>query len=201
MTLVRLDGGKLFVHSPIAPDSELVKAVTALGEVAFLVSPNKIHHLYLGQWGELFPRARIYASPGLKEKRRDISFDGKLGNVPEPGWAGQIDQVVFAGSPVMQEVVFFHEKSRTVIFADLIENFDRDWFTGWKGWIARHWGITQPDGRAPLEWRLSFLFGHKQAKKALAKIMSWQPERIIVAHGACYEKDGVKELKRAFRWV
>lgn len=29
----------------------------------------------------------------------------------------------------------------------------------------------------------------------------WAPERIIIAHGRRYEKDGVKELRRAFRWV
>jgi len=201
MTIIRLEGGRLFVHSPIAPAPEMMAQVADLGNVAFLVSPNNIHHLYLGQWGDMFPEAQIYASPGLKDKRPDISFDGELCDVPEPDWAEEIDQVIFKGSPAMQEVVFFHKESRTLILADLIENFDRHWFTGWKGWVARIIGIVQPDGRAPLEWRLSFLFGKKDARSALAKIMSWQPECIIIAHGHIYEKDGMKELKRSFRWV
>jgi hypothetical protein len=31
--------------------------------------------------------------------------------------------------------------------------------------------------------------------------VAWQPERIILAHGRWYEKDGTEELRRAFRWL
>jgi hypothetical protein len=32
-------------------------------------------------------------------------------------------------------------------------------------------------------------------------MVAWAPERIVLAHGRCYEADGTAELKRAFRWI
>jgi hypothetical protein len=32
-------------------------------------------------------------------------------------------------------------------------------------------------------------------------MIGWAPERIILAHGRWYPRDGVAELERAFRWV
>ena len=201
MTVMRLDDGRLFIHSPIAPEPELVKEVTALGAVAFVVSPNKIHHLYLGHWRALFGDALMYASPGLAKKRTDLHFDGELGDAPETAWAGAIDQLIFKGSRVMREVVFFHKPSGTLILADLIENFPQDWFTGWKGLVARMTGITEPDGRAPLDWRLTFFGGRRAARKCVARIKAWHPQKIIIAHGTCYEHDAMAEIERAFRWA
>ena len=111
MTVIRLPSGgpddRIFIHSPISPTPELLQEVVALGEVAFIVSPNKIHHLFLGDWADIFPEAQVFASPGLMNKRPELSFDGELGDVPETGWARDIDQVIFAGSRVLDEVVFF----------------------------------------------------------------------------------------------
>jgi hypothetical protein len=32
-------------------------------------------------------------------------------------------------------------------------------------------------------------------------MIAWNPERIILVHGRWYQRDGVQELRRAFRWV
>ena len=50
MTVIRLPDGKLLLHSPIAPTAELVREVEALGPVAYLIAPNKFHHLFVGDW-------------------------------------------------------------------------------------------------------------------------------------------------------
>ncbi|MCP4072123.1 MAG: DUF4336 domain-containing protein, partial [Hyphomicrobiales bacterium] len=195
MTIIRLRSGKLFVHSPISPESELMNQTRALGEVEFIVSPNKIHHLYMGDWKELYPQAKIYASPGLKQRRKDLEFFSVLGDVADQGWAEEIDQHVFAGSWAMQEVLFFHKETRTLILADLIENFDKDWFSGWKRRVANLIGIVEPDGRAPLDYRMSFLGRKSMARASVERIRAWRPKNIIIAHGACYKGDGKKELE------
>ena len=61
------------------------------------------------------------------------------------------------GSLYFTEVVFFHHPSQTAIFADLIQNFSRDWFKGWRGLLARHGGIVEPNPSAPSDLRASFL--------------------------------------------
>ncbi|MGY2848592.1 MULTISPECIES: hypothetical protein [unclassified Bradyrhizobium] len=38
-------------------------------------------------------------------------------------------------------------------------------------------------------------------KAAVARMIEWDPERIILAHGRWYDRDGRAELERAFRWL
>jgi len=134
MVVARLEGGELWVWSPIELSEALRQEIDALGPVAHLTTPNRIHHLFLGPWKEAYPDAKLWAPPGLAKKRSDLTFDGELGDAPPGAWRGQIEQVVFRGSPFMQEVVFFHRASRTAVFGDLIENFELSFVDEhWKG--------------------------------------------------------------------
>lgn len=206
MVIVRLTSGALWVWSPIALDPELEAEVRALGPVAHLISPNKLHHLYLGAWQKAFAEATMWGLPSVQTKRGDLEFDGTLDETPPEEWREVIDQVVFSGSPFMDECVFFHRPSRTAIFADLSENFSREvlahdqrW-SWWKRIVARLWHITEPFGMAPLEWRLSFL-NRQKARAALDKIESWQAEQVVMAHGQWVREHGATFIERSFRWL
>lgn len=144
MALIRLSDASLFAWSPIPLSFALRREIDALGQVRHLVPPNALHHLFLGEWQRAYPQARLYAAPGLRKKRKDLEFDADLGDAPEPGWAADIDQVLMAGSFAMTEAVFFHRASRTVLFADLIQNLPPDWFKGWRGLLARVEGVVAP---------------------------------------------------------
>ena len=111
MAVIRLSDGSLFVWSPIAISDHICTSVGALGPVRHLVSPNALHHLFLADWKSAFPAARVYASPRLRRKRKDLAFDADLGDAPYPDWAPDIDQVVMHGSFALTEVVFFHRSS------------------------------------------------------------------------------------------
>jgi len=199
MVLIQLSEGQLFVWSPIALSGKLQRDIAALGTVSFLVSPNRLHHLFLQEWKAAYPRALAYASPGLRNKRPDIVFDGELGDLPESAWAPDIDQVVVGGSP-LTEVEFFHHPSRTVIFADLIQNFQPDCFKGWRAIVARLDGICAPNPGAPREWRLLF-YNRRIARSAMRRILTWPIERVLVAHGEPILLDGKTFLRRAFKWL
>jgi Domain of unknown function (DUF4336) len=200
MAAIRLANGDLFVWSPIALTAELKAGIDALGRTAHLVSPNPLHYLFMGEWKAAYPTAKLYASPGLAKKRRDLAFDATLGDAPEPAWAGDIDQVAMLGSFAMTEIVFFHRNSRAAIFADLLQNFPPDWFKGWRGFVARLDGITASDPGAPREWRFSFR-NRTAARKALARIVAWQPEQVVIAHGDMVRQDGTAFIRKAFRWL
>ena len=113
-----------------------------LGAVAHLVSPNKIHYAHIAAWKRAYPGAMAWASPGVRERAASrgvgVSFDGDLGDGPEEAWSGDLDQLVFRGSRFMEEVIFLHRKTRTLILADLIENFELGKIggrgAGWSGW-------------------------------------------------------------------
>ncbi len=47
MTIIRLENGDLFCHSPIALTKDLKEQVEKLGKVKHLVSPNWIHYAYI----------------------------------------------------------------------------------------------------------------------------------------------------------
>ena len=179
MAVIRLSDGSLFVWSPVALSDSLCASVDALGPVRHLVSPNALHHLFLGEWKSAFPAARVYASPRLRRKRKDLTFDAELDDAAEPDWATDIDQVVMHGSFALTEVVFFHRSSHTALFADLIQNFPRDWFKGWRGFLARHGAV----------------------RVSLEKVLAWPIERVLIAHGDLPTGDGVAFVRRAFTWL
>ncbi len=39
------------------------------------------------------------------------------------------------------------------------------------------------------------------AREALAKLLSWDFDKVIVAHGACVEGDAKPFVETAFRWL
>jgi hypothetical protein len=200
MTLVRLSDGGLWLCSPIELTDALAGEIKALGPVRHLVSPNKIHHLFLGQWAQAWPEAKLWASPGLARRRRDLSFDGELGDAAEPAWERDIDQLIFRGSFALEEVVFFHRASRSAIITDLVQKFDPTTQRGWRGLLMRLDGLVGPEGSTPRELRLTF-WNRRAAREALRKMLGWNPQRLIIAHGQWVRENGREALARALSWV
>ena len=101
----------------------------------------------------------------------------------------------------IEEFVFFHRTSATVILADLIENFEARKLGRGMRWIARLGGVLDPDGKTPLDMRMTFLGRRRIARECFGKIIAWHPRRAILAHGRWYPENADAELRRAFRWL
>jgi hypothetical protein len=200
MALARLRDGSLWVWSPIKLSPELDRAVDALGPVRHIVSPNKIHHLFLEEWAERWPDAQIHAPPGLATRRPDLHFDTNLGDAADSAWAADIDQTIFRGSFAMEEVVFFHRPSRSAIFCDLVQRHDPAAMKGLKGLLMRLDGLVGEHGSTPREWRASFL-RRSRARLARARVLAWEPESLVIAHGACARENATQTLARALAWI
>jgi Domain of unknown function (DUF4336) len=142
MTVVRLDDGTLLLHSPIHLSQSLRSELDLLGPVKHIVSPNKLHHLFLEAAVGTYSEAKLYVPPGLVEKRPEFSYGALLTDRAPDFWAGVLEQLVVRGSRFMQEIVFFHHRSRTLIVADLCENFGRHspLLTRVVAWFARMYG-------------------------------------------------------------
>jgi len=200
MAVVRLSDGTMWVWSPVALSDELFNSVAAVGPVRHIVSPNKIHNLFLAEWGERWPEARVYAPPGLAQKRPDLHFDAELGDEPDPAWSADIDQVIFRGSLAMEEVAFFHRESRTAVICDLIQRHPEATMTGWKGMLMRLDSLVGERGSTPREWRASFLRRGK-ARAARDKVLGWKPERLLIAHGECAQTGATPIIDKALSWI
>lgn len=201
MTVVKLTSGDLWVHSPIELTPTLKQQIDALGPVKFLIAPNQLHHLFIAQWQKAYPNALSYGTQGVINKRHDLHFDVCLDNASHYSFENEITHCLVTGSKVMHESVFFHRASKTLIVTDLIENFPAGSFSKGAELIAKCCGVMAPNGQTPLDWRLSFSFSKKEAHQHLQRIINWQPERIVLAHGNLILSDAVDFLTHSFRWL
>ena len=200
MAVIRLTNGDLFVWSPVALCARLAAEMAMLGEVRHLVAPNSLHHRFLAEWRMAYPQARLYAAPGLRQKREDLSFDDDLSETPSFQWAGDLDQVMVRGNLITTEVVFFHYRSGSVLFTDLIQQFRPGWFTGWRALVARLDMMTATAPSVPRKFRVAFV-DRQAARSAVKRILEWPPGKIVMAHGDPVERDGRAVIAYAFRWL
>lgn len=201
--IARLANRDLWVWSPVKLTADLRNEVDRLGPVRHLVSPNKLHHLFLQGWKAAYPAAQLWGPRTTIKKRPDLKFQDALVDNPPAEWGADIDQAWFRGSFAMDEIVFLHRPSATAIVADLIQTFSEHFLREhWGGWrfLARIDGLTQDRACAPLEWRLSFL-NRGPARRARDKVLSWNCQRVIVAHGECAKANGNSFLANSFRWL
>jgi hypothetical protein len=115
------------------------------------------------------------------------------------GWADEIDQVVFRAFPPLNEVIFFHHRSRTVIFTDLMFNIVRyDSPVG--SWLLRldggFRGLAVPRSFKPMLW-----IRRSECRGQFARVLSWDFDRVIIAHGDIVNRDGHRAVERAVSFL
>lgn len=196
MTVVRLGGGGLFVHSPVSLDDATRRAVDALGEVRAVVAPSLFHHLHVGQWMAAYPKAVYEACPGLEWKRPDLAFTGVLADEPLGVWSKDLEQVYFS-SRRENEVVFYHPKSRTMICADALLNLYSHASRSTRI-LARLMGNTAPG----TGWPERLMIRDRQvARRQVDRILAWDFDKIILAHGKTVDHDGREVVRSAYTWL
>jgi hypothetical protein len=200
MSVVRLsgEGGGLWLHSPVALDRGLKERLDELGRVRFVVCPNMSHHMFAAEYFAAYPDASVYAAPGLSEKRPDLPFHGVLGDEPEPGWAQDLEQAIFHGDRLLREVVFYHQESRTVIVTDLVQSADSG-SPLLTRLVMRLNGIYERPG-LPLPFKLGFR-DKAAARASLERVLSWDFDRIVLAHGPIVETGGKAVFRNAYSFL
>jgi hypothetical protein len=200
MTVVRLGDGGLFLHSPAPLTAQLRATLDDLGPVRFIVAPNLVHgHRFMEQYRAAYPSAELVGGPGVDARRRDLTFDGLLGGVPDPRWRDDLDQAVFLGSYV-PEVLFLHRSSRTLIVGDLVIAVSRGSARSRGARIA--WTLEGVYGRAamPRSYRL-VTRNRRAARRSVERILSWDFDRLVLGHGDVIERGGRAAFERAMAWL
>jgi predicted RNA-binding protein len=198
--IMRLSDGNLVVWSPVTLTDDLKNAVDALGPVKALIAPNSFHHLFFKDWADAYPHAKCFAAPRLAKKRADIAFDATLTDMADVIWVGELAQVIVRGNILTDEVVFFHKASGTVVFTDILQQFDKGWFTGWRGSVARLDLMEGTEPQVLRKFRLAFR-NRKAAQASIKTILGWPTQQVLMAHGRPVTKDANGFLKRAFSWL
>jgi hypothetical protein len=198
MSVIALEDGSLLLHSPLRPDPELREELDALGPVRFAVAPNRFHHLYVADCVSAYPELQCFCAPGLERKRSDIGWDGILGDEAPEAWAGQLDQIPFQGFPLANEVLFFHRSSRTLLAADLVYN------VGAKAapLTRLFFRLLGGYGRfGPTRLERLMIRDRSAARASLERILEWDFERVILAHGELLERGGPAALRAGYAWL
>lgn len=202
MTVIRLVSGDLAVISPIQVSDGLVSELNGLGEVRHIIAPNLYHYLFVADFKAAYPTATFWATPGLKGKKPDLAIDQMIDSDSTSPWPG-LERLFFdgfktlgpSGPDPLDEWVFYHAASRTLILTDTAFHFDESfpWLTQLVTKIGGGYKSLSP---SMLE-RLATT-DKAQVKAAAERVLSWDFDRVIMAHGSIVERDGKAQFQRGY---
>ena len=200
MTVMRLTNGGLVVHSPTRLDIASQEEFQKLGPIVAIIAPSWWHDLYLREYLGAYPDARLYGAPTLIRWNRSLPFAEVLGDLAPLLWKDEIDQVHVQGIGLfLDEIVFYHRRSRSLIVADLLFNLSEK-----DAWITRTMGSLVigpfPGCRFARLYRPA-VTDRRRMRTAVERILDWDFDQIIVGHGAVVENRGKEVFRTAFRWL
>lgn len=202
MTVIRLESRELVVISPIQANDELVNQLNKLGSVSHIIAPNLYHYLFASGFKALYPDATFWAVPGLELKKPDLAIDRCIEKTEDSLWK-ELDFVFFDGVKTLglsgfdrlDECVFLHSKSHTLILTDTAFNFDET-FPVLTQLITRIMGGYKRLSPSLLERTAST--EKDKVRASVAQILNWNFDRVIVAHGNIVERDGKEKFRQGY---
>jgi len=197
MTVARLPGGDLWVHSPIALTPELRAEVDALGPVRHIVAPNLFHHMFAGQWQAAYPSASLWGPAALARKRKDLKLTSTLEQASGAPWANELAPLHIDGC-MLDETVFVHGPTRTLVASDITENF-----TTSPHWLTRTYlKMAGIHGRIGFSRLLRFLYRDRPAaRRSIDTLLTRDFDRIVLAHGDVIPDGGKQALQSTYGFL
>lgn len=179
MTIARLADGTLVVHNAIALDDAGMRALDALGKVAFIIVPNGYHRLDAPSFAKRYPDARVLAPRGARAKVEEVvTVNGDYGDLPaDPRVRLEHLDGVRDGEGIMRVE---SDDGVTLVFNDLVFNMPH--MPGFSGFVMRVLGSS--GGPRVTRIARTFLIKEKAAVRAHLERLAATPrlKRIVVSH-------------------
>lgn len=197
-TIVRLPNGELWVHSPGPPTDEVCAELDRLGDVRWIVVPNRFHHLQAPAMAARYPKATVVGPKTALERNPQLTLHLDLDDPSYVQATPELSPLPLGGVPFLDETVFFHAESGSLIAADLlISACARDHWT-WRA-SARIWGRydqvkTPPDVRTKTR-------ASTAVAESIAQLRALPIERILVAHADPITERPVEQLTQAWTFA
>ena len=196
MTVVRLRDGSLWVHSPVSPTRELMDELAAIGPIRYVIAPNKSHHLFFLPFMNASPSAEGFIAAGLELKRPDLQGFAQIPS--EAPWGSELQGFFVDGLPILNETVWFHAATGTLILTDLLFCFSR---TN-RGLTALVSTILGVNGKLGMSRTMKFATKDRRAlARSVAPLLTLPVQRVIVAHDEIIDEEPMAKLAEAFAWV
>ena len=198
MVVIRLHSGELLVHSPTPLDEHLAGALEALGTVRCIVAPSCFHDLFLPPYFERYPDAAFCCVPGFSAQHPEFPFTDVLSDHSPDFWQEDIEHLVIQGLPSLNEAVFLHRRSHSLIVADLVFNIRGDCSFMTRLVMKLNGAYNKT---APSRLFKTFIKDRSAMKASLQQVLEWDFDRIIVGHGEVVETGGKEALRQAYAWL
>lgn len=197
MTVVRLEGGSVLLHSPLAIDDALAREIDAIGPVKYVLAPNTFHHLHVGSALARWPDARSFGADGLQKKRPDLRFDQLLDDAADLPFAGELEPLTVRGSE-MKETVLLHKRSGTLVSSDLVENFQSHDHLPTRLYLK----VSGIYGKPGFSRLFRFIYkDRKAARESIDRLLRWDFDRAVIAHGEPFASGAKAAMEQAFTWL
>ena len=205
MTVIKLLNGSLVVISPIEISSAIQEQLSNIGTVRYIVAPNLFHYLYLKRCQQIYPQAQTIAPPGLAAKKPNLRID-RVFTRDRIEFDSELEFVWFEGFRVfmppqvkiINEIVFYHSASKTLIITDSAFNFDRSFplVTQLAARVLGSYEVLKP-------YLLDKIASQdkQKLKQSIDKILAWDFQRVIMAHGTIVEREAKAKLTAGYQWL
>jgi hypothetical protein len=177
-TQIILKNGQSLLISPIK-FSESQIAEVEKNPVKAIIAPNCFHHLHVLKAAENLKVSTLLCAEGLQQKRADVKWTSVLSEQTWP-FADEVKMICVRGAPKINEAVFYHADSKTLITTDLFFNF-QNLKPNLKNFIYKIMGTFNK----PAVSRLVSLFAKDKNifKTDLKRILELDFENLVMAHG------------------
>ena len=197
-TVVKLESGALWVHSPDAPSAALCEALDALGPVAWLVVPNRFHHLQMPAMAARYPGARVVGPATALARNPALRLGFRLDDPAVASELSELEPLPLTGVPYLDETTFFHRPTQTLIGADCVLCASHRDHWSWRG-PAR---LLRRYGRVKIPPDVRLLTPAREATaRALDAILARPIRQIAVAHADLIVDDPAEKLAHAWKHV
>lgn len=196
-TLIAYAPGELLLIGPGPQTQGVVADIQALGTVKHVVAPNAFHHLYLRDAHRVFPEATLWAPGAVAKKQPDLPLERLRPDHNYP-WFPAVETLGLQGTR-LQEYVFFHGESKTLVLTDLLFNMVAP--QGLKAQLVT--AIMGTRGKLACSRLVKTLAIQDKnlLRDSLEQILRWDFERIVMAHGVCVEENARTRFTEALAFV
>lgn len=180
----------------ISPGSMLTESqLRGAGEVTDIVAPSLIHTAGMARAAAAFPNARLWGVAGAAAKHPELKWHGVLGVDSWP-FDAELKALPLAGMPKLNETVFVHTESRTLIVTDLVFNIEEP-----KG--AGAWIILNIFGTwkrlAVSRLFLKYVTDDAAFRASIKALITHDFDRLAPSHGAVVERGAKDKIIAALR--
>jgi hypothetical protein len=193
MTIVRLTGQRLIIHSGIALDEAGMARIESFGEPSFYIAPSALHRMDVKPWKQRYPDIKIVCPPGARSKVEElVKVDTVAPDFGDPA----VHYKVVDGTAQREGVLIVKgSQGTTLVLNDLIFNVRKQ--PGVIGLLFDVLGVTGPEAKMP-KLVMRKLVHDKSALRV--QLEQWANlsdlQRIILSHGAVIEADPGGTLRR-----